>query len=388
MPANAAAPATRILYQGLLRSSASWARVGRGYLKAFVELGVDAAAVSPRGFGYRPDFPIPAGIIEQSAAEARRLEPPDLGLGFLHPPEIHRLIGRRRWNLFVWESDLAPAAWMEPMRRGAERIVSPSAFTRDALAASGLDLERILVLPYGHDLPGGEARPAPGPEGRPFTFLAVLAPHRRKGIRELLLAYRRAFDARDGVRLRIKTGYDPGAARARRAFEIPSWRAALAEAGLDRAGAPAVEVAVSTIADAEMPALLAAADVAVQPSWGESFGLAVLEALAAGLPAITTAWGGPLEFHPGGGDLVPYRLEAAGDALYEAVPGARAAIPDIEALSARMRWHYEHPDASRRLGDAARSAVAGWTWREAARRLLEAFDGAAAVNGRRRRSGP
>ena len=38
-----------ILYQGLLRSSASWARVGRGYLKALLGLGASVGAVALGG---------------------------------------------------------------------------------------------------------------------------------------------------------------------------------------------------------------------------------------------------------------------------------------------------------------------------------------------------
>ena len=50
-----------ILYQGLLASPASWARVGREYIHAFIELGEEVAAVSIRGFLYEPEFDLPPG---------------------------------------------------------------------------------------------------------------------------------------------------------------------------------------------------------------------------------------------------------------------------------------------------------------------------------------
>jgi glycosyltransferase involved in cell wall biosynthesis len=363
-----------ILYQGLLRSPASWARVGRGYVAAFLDLGLDCEALQVRGFRHDPGFALPRGLRELSLAEVRARPEPDIGLGFLHPPLVGRLLGRRRCNLFVWEADVVPAAWVQSLDGGVDRVVVPSRFTRDALTRSGMTCAKIVVCPYGHDL--GEPRLVePRPEGRPFTFLAVMAPHRRKGVEVLLEAYRRAFREEDSVLLEIKSTYDPGAGRRRFPFEIPSWGEVLRASGLTSRESPRVEVDLRTVDDMEMTDLYRKADVYVQPSWGESFGLALLEAMASARPALATGWGGHMEFWPFRDDALPYRLESAGDALYESVPGARVAVPDAEALAARLRWHYEHPRESREIGLEARRAVAGMTWQESARRLLAALAG-------------
>jgi glycosyltransferase involved in cell wall biosynthesis len=69
---------------------------------------------------------------------------------------------------------------------------------------------------------------------------------------------------------------------------------------------------------ADVPRLLAAADVYCQPNTGpESFGVAFVEALYAGLPVVTSAHGGALEIvHDGCGILVPPRdVPALADAL-------------------------------------------------------------------------
>lgn len=362
----------RILYQGLLRSPASWARVGRGYVGALLEIGLDPEALLVRGFRHDPEFPLPRGLRELPLAEVRARPEPDLGLGFLHPPLVGRLMGRCKVNLFVWESDVVPAAWVESLDEGVDRVAVPSRFTREALIRSGMSPGKIVVCPYGHDLaepPSAEPRP----EGRPFTFLAVMAPHRRKGVEALLAAYRCAFRAADPVLLEIKSTYDPGAGRSRFPFEIPSWGEALEAAGLTSPESPRVEVDLRTVDDREMADLYRKTDVYVQPSWGESFGLALLEAMAAARPALATGWGGHMEFWPCRDDALPFRLENAGDALYEPVSGARVAIPDVEALAARLRWHYEHPGESREIGLEARRAIEGMTWQESARRLLRAL---------------
>jgi glycosyltransferase involved in cell wall biosynthesis len=360
-----------ILYQGLLRSAASWARVGRGLVGALVERGVNVPVVSPRGFGHDPGFALPAGVCEWSPHEAKE-RGAQCGLGFLHPPHLGRLLGDYRLNLFVWESDRVPAAWVTSLRQ-VDRVLVPSSFTADALVRSGFPREGLGIVPYGYSVPDGQDRSLPARSSggaETFRILSIVSPHRRKGVGELLLAYRRAFSAADDVRLELKTTYDPAERKRRFPFEISSWDAALQAAGLRERGAPTVEVSVATLTDAETRFLYSAADLCVQPSWGESFGLAVLEAAALGRPVVTTGWSAPVEFMPPGDDLLPYRLEEAGDALYEPVPGAQVAVPDVDALVDRLRWHYANREASRRLGEEARRAVVDLTWGAAAGRLL------------------
>ena len=357
-----------ILYQGLLASTASWARVGRGILGALLELGEDVRAVTVRGFRYDPDFPLPS-LRQISPAEARARPAPEVGLGFLHPPHLDRLLGRLRVNLFVWEADRIPSAWVRPLTYQTDAIVVPSRFTRDALIASGVPGEQVHVVPFG--FPEGLADgPAPMKKDT-FEILSVSAPHWRKGVRELFEAYREAFSGRDDTHLTIKTTYDPGRSRRRKPFEIPSWGSLLEECGLTGESSPRVSIDRRSLTDEELPSLYGQAHLYVCPSWGESFGLALLEALASGVPAVATGWSGLLEFLPAGAERLPFRLTEGGDALYEPVPGARVAIPDSRALAERLRWHYENREASRELGAEARRDVRSFSWRRTAERLLE-----------------
>jgi glycosyltransferase involved in cell wall biosynthesis len=105
----------------------------------------------------------------------------------------------------------------------------------------------------------------------------------------------------------------------------------------------------------DQPALLrelAAADVAVMPSlWDEAFGLAALEAMAAGLPLIASSAPGPRSFIRHGEDawLVP--------------PG------DEQALLDALRLLHDAPELRRRLGVQARRRAAEFTWDAAAAAL-------------------
>jgi glycosyltransferase involved in cell wall biosynthesis len=364
-----------ILYQGLLRSPASWARVGRGYLRELLRLGVDVSALSVRGFRHDRRFPLPEGLRELSLDEARAGPEPSHGLGFLHPTLLDRLRGLKKVNLFVWESDVLPPGWASALERGADLVVAPSSFTREALVSSGLAGANVAVVPYGYepDFLDRARRGAPHASRRLFTFFSVMSPHWRKGIRELFTAYRRRFTKRDEVLLRVKSTYDPLSCRRRQRFEIPSWREALEQAGLAEPAAPRVEIDLRTLDDESAMALYLEADVYVQPSWGESFGLSLLEGMASGLPAIATGWGGHLDFFPSREDLVSYRLAEVTEGLYQSAPGARVALPDVDALAERLRWHWEHRDESRALGALAKSTVVSLTWPSGAKKLLEAI---------------
>jgi glycosyltransferase involved in cell wall biosynthesis len=87
----------------------------------------------------------------------------------------------------------------------------------------------------------------------------------------------------------------------------------------------------------DVPRLLAAADVHCQPNTGpEPFGIAFVEALAAGLPVVTTALGGALEIVDSScGILVP--------------PG------DVARLASALRTLIEAPDRRQALGAAGPS---------------------------------
>ncbi len=66
---------------------------------------------------------------------------------------------------------------------------------------------------------------------------------------------------------------------------------------------------VDFIGFASLPELFRQIDMLIVPSWEEPFGIVLLEAMAAGIPVIATAFGGPLEIisSPDEGVLIPRR---------------------------------------------------------------------------------
>ncbi|MFC9910193.1 glycosyltransferase family 4 protein [Streptomyces sp. NPDC059862] len=102
-------------------------------------------------------------------------------------------------------------------------------------------------------------------------------------------------------------------------------------------------------AGAELDASYATADLMVLASYAETYGMAVTEALARGIPVLATDVGG-----------VP---EAVGRAPDGGVPGILVPPEDPAALAAELRGWFGEPDVRRRLKSAARSrraALDGW----------------------------
>lgn len=165
-------------------------------------------------------------------------------------------------------------------------------------------------------------RPARG-TGRPVTLLFLGLLGRRKGIFDLLEAFARAHASDPGMRL-VVGGNGEIEAAARQAGEL----------GLE----DCVRFE-GWVGPAEKAVLLDAADVYVLPSHNEGLPMSVLEAMAYGLPVITTDVGGLPEL------------------VTDGVHGRMIRPGDVVALTAAILYLAGDGETRRRMGEAGRRRV-------------------------------
>ena len=214
--------------------------------------------------------------------------------------------------------------------RAATRLVVPSARTKIALVERfGAREERVDVVPLApRPFPAtGSARlPASGPAPAPRPYvLSVGTLEPRKNHLRLLAAHRAALAAGADVDLVV--------AGAR------GWLDDAVVAAL--AAAPRVRWEPSPD-DARLAALLAGATALAYPSLGEGFGLPVVEAMAAGVPVLTSAGTACAEVAAGAAALCdPYDVDALADGLRRLVGDAdlrRDLAARGRARAAALSW--------------------------------------------------
>ncbi|TPQ23284.1 glycosyltransferase family 4 protein [Streptomyces sporangiiformans] len=236
------------------------------------------------------------------------------------------------------ETGLSPelAAELDALERHTLRAVPAIVATsewaaRRLVAHHGLAPDRVHVAAPGADI----APVAPGTDGV-SRLLCVAAVTPRKGQHRLVEALATLTDLPWSCVFVGGLGQDPE--------YVAELRALIAQHGLaDRLHLAGPQ------AGAELDASYASADLMVLTSYAETYGMAVTEALARGIPVLATDVGG-----------LP---EAVGRAPDGGVPGILVPPENPAAIAAELRCWFGEPDVRRRLKAAARgrrAALDGW----------------------------
>jgi glycosyltransferase involved in cell wall biosynthesis len=203
----------------------------------------------------------------------------------------------------------------------AKRIVVASSFTKRTLVSHGVKADKILVNPYGVDLQSFHPSTLPR-EATPFRFLFLGSISARKGVPLLIEAWRSLSLTQSELWL-----VGPVSTQTRKLIpDVPGLKL------------------VGKLPHEELPRLMRQCDALVFPSYCEGFGLVLLEALASGLPIITTeATAGP-------------------DLITDGVEGRLVRSGDLEELCEAMRWFVESPTEIQKMSVAARQCAERFSW--------------------------
>lgn len=237
-------------------------------------------------------------------------------------------------NIMGQEADLFPeiAAAIETIREPAwkierkkqeielaDHIFVASSFTKKSLLEIGIQEAKITVIPYGAPVDYFQPRPK---KDNCFRALFVGRVSPRKGVHYLLPAWQNLkLDNAELVLVGqnlFPTGWLEQYKNICR--HVPS-----------------------------VPHLLlndyySSANVLVFPSLVEGFALVLLEAMACGIPIITTP-------HTAGPDIIT-----------DGVEGFIIPIRDVEALKDKLEWCYSHPQELAEMGRAARRKAEELNW--------------------------
>ncbi len=289
------------------------------------------------------------------------------------PEELRSRIPGKRIAWLFFESDVVPPAWLRQIE-ALDELWMPSAWAKEVLEKHAIPARKIRVVTSGVD--GETYRPAPVAHER-FVFLLVGKYERRKSVDEAILAFRLEFPReRDAdVEFWIKAEHPV----------FPERVVALHNQIRDDGR---IRLVTGLLDDDGLAGLYNRADAFVFPTKAEGFGLPTVEALACGLPVITTNVSAQAEFlqHVPGlflevtGKTVPivdpdYAHFYGGE--YGSTPFGTWLQPDIDSIRARMREVYENHGAwKERAGRASAIIRERFAWDAVGKRVNDVLLGA------------
>jgi glycosyltransferase involved in cell wall biosynthesis len=256
-----------------------------------------------------------------------------LGMEHIHWAELKSSVRRGEehlsWYHRVWFGGLRLSQVEWSIRLANHALCLCQQDKRHIVSHGWRGAQSVSVIAPGVDRLYLEAEPA-GLESTSILFLGTWTS--RKGIRDLVQAFERVYACKPETRLVIAGARTP-TERVLSSFSAAS--------------RGAVEV-LPTMSEAELLRRMQGCALMVFPSLYEGFGIAFLEAMAVGLPVVTTRTGGMADIiEPGvNGELVGVRKPAA---LAETILGLLG-----------------DPARRRRLGTAARQTASRYTWQRAA----------------------
>jgi glycosyltransferase involved in cell wall biosynthesis len=201
----------------------------------------------------------------------------------------------------------------------ADYIFVASSITQTSLLREGIAPEKISVIPYG--APIEYFQPAPKTDTT-FRALFVGQVGARKGVHYLLQAWKKLLLPEAELML---VGFN----------NFPQhWLNHL----------PKNVCYVPSVPHPQLNPHYSSANVFVFPSLVEGFGLVLLEAMACGIPVITTP------------------NTAGPDIITDGVEGFIIPIRDVDALAEKIEWCYQHPAELAEMGRAARRKAEQLTW--------------------------
>jgi len=332
------------LIEGPFDTTYSLAILNRELARALSNAGVQVALHSTEGPG---DFdPNPQflrenpDVVELMVASSDKWQPFAVSSRLLFPPRVDDLpLGFGMLHLYGWEEGALPRQWVRDFNTYLGGITTMSHFVTKVLIDNGVT---VPVAEVGVGVDHWERITPDSTYKRPadisgFAFLHVSSCFPRKGVDVLLRAWGEAFSDKDDVTLVIKTFPNPHNAVHKMLKSMRETHASF----------PRVLLIEEDLTDGGLKALMLSCDALVAPSRGEGFGLPIAEAMLAGLPVVTTGYGGQMDFcSEENAWLVDYRFDLA--QTHFDLPHSVWVEPSEEDLARQLRSVFDASPSERK----------------------------------------
>jgi glycosyltransferase involved in cell wall biosynthesis len=282
----------------------------------------------------------------------RRKSDPRLAIAPPHLLKRYRLDAATA-VLTMWETESLPPNSVAQLNR-CGLVIVPSTWGARSFRSSGVTVP-IAVVPLGYDPLVFQPHPNPSPaggEGRGegvCTFGTAGALDEgglRKNVQRVIDLFRRAFPTQTDVRLRVKTSPN--------------------SPPVNSHGDPRIDVIDTHFRPDQLADWYRSLTAYVNASAGEGFGLHMLEAMACGVPLISSTFGGVGAFFDGrAGYEVRFRPVAAWNTIYRGL----WSDPDNGDIMDRMHQVRRRPEEAQRLGLAAAGRARQFRWEDTIRKL-------------------
>jgi len=320
----------------------------------------------------------------------RKSEEDEINLIITNPMHWKMHLGKRNWAYLVFEGDRIPKSWLDECRNDdIEYIIVPSKHVKDAILNSvnertgDYDLkipDKIKIVPHGVDLElfypkntlhkgsshltehaeGAEGVKCDPPQFRFLCNKGFRHLEDRGGVQYALRAFIEEFTDED-VELVIKL--NP-------AYGIPDLDKLVKEISPRTDKIPKITFYTDNVPYNKLNDLYNSCDVFVATTRGEAYNIPCIEAMACGLPVITTDFGGQTDFiDKENGWLIDYKLtEVTWEILYE---GIKWATPKIMDIRVAMRSAYGNRDLVKQKSENALETAKKLTWDNSAKKIVK-----------------
>ncbi len=271
-----------VLLQTSATAPSGFGTVARGYMRGLTENGIRVCYNYLKGTN--EEEPISDDqLIDTLCEDHGDLEMPQVV--WAQAPYFNKNSGRYKIGHCEFEGDSVPDSWVRECNN-MDEIWVPTKWDREKFRRAGVN-KPIFVIGQGIDPAyfNPEMAPAQFEVKETFKFLCVAAFDPRKNIPNLIKAFQTEFKRHEDVCLIVKT-MNLGL--------VKDVSAEMKKIKENKTGGR-VYVREDCVAPEALGSLYTAADAFVFPTRGEAWGLPIFEALACGLPVITTDYGAPAE---------------------------------------------------------------------------------------------